>query len=133
MRSGIYEASYQLEYPRALRVLAAFFPAAERSAAVLRRATVRACRESALREAADRPSRFNALIVAFDLLGEGGLLGCARPLAESFMALRRVAADVVPGFGGGRGTPARRASDNPMAMACLAERAPCLPRRMSRI
>src|SRR5918911_5412512 len=29
------------------------------------------------------------------------------------------------------GTPARRAFDNPMAIACLAERAPCLPFLMS--
>jgi hypothetical protein len=33
-------------------------------------------------------------------------------------------------FGGGRLTPARRASDNPMAMACLVERAPCSPCRI---
>src|SRR5262245_31115111 len=29
----------------------------------------------------------------------------------------------------GSGTPARRALDRPMAIACLAERAPCLPSR----
>src|SRR4051812_33868771 len=31
------------------------------------------------------------------------------------------------------GTPARRALDRPMAIACLVERAPCLPLRMSSI
>src|SRR3954469_5775430 len=31
------------------------------------------------------------------------------------------------------GTPARRAFESPMAIACLAERAPCLPLRMSSI
>src|SRR5438876_7740858 len=46
------------------------------------------------------------------------------------MALRRVRADVLPFFGGGSLTPARRALERPMAMACLAERAPCLPSRM---
>src|SRR2546423_15482820 len=33
----------------------------------------------------------------------------------------------------GRGTPARRAFESPMAIACLVERAPCLPLRMSSI
>jgi hypothetical protein len=35
-----------------------------------------------------------------------------------------------PFLGGGSLTPARRALDNPMAMACLVERAPCFPSRM---
>src|SRR2546423_14592366 len=33
----------------------------------------------------------------------------------------------------GRGTPARRAFESPMAIACLVERAPCLRLRMSSI
>src|SRR5258708_37568111 len=45
------------------------------------------------------------------------------------MALRRVRADVLPFFGGGSLTPARRALERPRAMPCLAERAPCLPSR----
>ncbi|PYQ08028.1 MAG: hypothetical protein DMF83_07870 [Acidobacteria bacterium] len=36
----------------------------------------------------------------------------------------------MPPVGGGRGTPARRAFDRPMAIACLVERAPCLPSRI---
>ena len=35
----------------------------------------------------------------------------------------------VPGRGGFKGTPARRAFDSPIAIACLVERAPCLPWR----
>src|SRR5512138_80165 len=44
------------------------------------------------------------------------------------LALRRVR---LPGPASG--TPARRAFDRPMAIACFAERAPCLPLRMSSI
>jgi len=47
-----------------LRVRAALFPEAERSAEVRRRAAVRACRESAALEADCVPSRCNALVVA---------------------------------------------------------------------
>src|SRR5919108_6605989 len=49
------------------------------------------------------------------------------------MALRRVSSLTVPFSGGGRATPARRALERPMAIACLVERAPCLPLRMSSI
>src|SRR5262249_37933794 len=36
-------------------------------------------------------------------------------------------------FGGGSFTPARRALESPMAIACLVERAPCFPSRMCSI
>jgi len=36
---------------------------------------------------------------------------------------------VLPFFGAFRSTPARRASDNPIAIACFGERTPCLPAR----
>ena len=55
--------------------------------------------------------------------------GPLRPRLNSRSATRRVRADVVPFFGGGRSTPARRALESPMAMACLVERAPCFPSR----
>jgi hypothetical protein len=42
----------------------------------------------------------------------------------------RVSAVTCLARGAGSFTPARRALDNPMAMACLADRAPCLPSRM---
>ena len=38
--------------------------------------------------------------------------------------------EAVPLRGGGSLTPARRALDKPMAIACLVERAPCFPSRM---
>jgi hypothetical protein len=41
------------------------------------------------------------------------------PAAVSFCARLRVAADVVPFFGGGTSSPARRALDKPMAIACF--------------
>ena len=55
------------------------------------------------------------------------------PLAMSRFACFRVRREVVPFFGGGSLTPARRALDKPIAMACLAERAPCFPSRMCSI
>src|SRR5207245_117853 len=67
-------------------------------------------------EAAVWPSRFSATSVARERLRDGA----------DRAGLRVVRA--VPGFGG-RSTPARRAFDSPIAIACLAERAPCLPSR----
>jgi hypothetical protein len=40
---------------------------------------------------------------------------------------------VCPRFGGASGTPARRAFDKPIAIACFVERAPCFPSRMCSI
>lgn len=55
-----------------------------------------------------------------------------RPARETDAALWRVRAEAVAG-GGGSFTPARRALERPMAIACFAERAPCLPSRTCRI
>ena len=52
-----------------------------------------------------------------------------RPLDNARLALVRVSADAFPFFGGGSLTPARRALDRPIAMACFDERAPCFPSR----
>jgi hypothetical protein len=65
--------------------------------------------------------------VAAERFGDVGVPAFARFIALA--ALRRVAAETVPFFGGGSATPARRAFESPMAMACFAERAPCLPAR----
>jgi len=73
------------------------------------------------------PSRFRALIVARDLFFDGARRDLAA--SESCAALLRTASEALP-FGGGKGTPARRAFDSPIAMACFVERAPCLPSRM---
>ncbi len=42
----------------------------------------------------------------------------------------RVRSVTLPFAGGGSGTPARRAFDSPIAIACSGDRAPCLPSRM---
>src|SRR5438270_539530 len=55
------------------------------------------------------------------------------PLRRSRAACFRVSADALPFFGAGKLTPARRALERPIAIACLAERAPCLPSRMCSI
>jgi hypothetical protein len=109
-------------------VLAAFLAAALRETAPRRFAAERAWRAKAVFEAALRPSRFSALSVAAARFLEVGFL--RRPAATARRAFVRVSSDVVPFFGGGRSTPARRAFERPMAIACLAERAPCLPSRM---
>jgi hypothetical protein len=76
-------------------------------------------------DAARRPSRFNARLTARDRRGDG-----RRP--------RRLVADAALRFvldfalAGGRPslTPARRAFDRPIAIACFVDRAPCFPSRM---
>jgi len=65
-----------------------------------------------------------------DRLRDGFFLRLLWPLRYALSALLRVLLDVVPFFGGRSFTPARRAFDKPIAIACLVERAPCLPSRM---
>src|SRR5436190_3951018 len=113
------------------RVRAAFFAAAERWALLRWRAAERACLESALFEAADRPSRPSAFLIVRERLREGALRFA--PFFSSRLALRRVSFEAAPFFGGGNCTPARRAFDKPIAIACLVDRAPCLPSRMCSI
>ena len=110
---------------------AAFFAAAERDGLERCFAAERACLESALWDAAERRSRFKALLVARDRVREGFLCPPRRPFAKSRLAWRFVCA--LPRLGGGSFTPARRAFDKPMAIACCGERAPCLPSRMCSI
>jgi len=107
-------------------VRAAFRAAALRDAADRRRAAVAAWRESAFDDAADRPSRFSAPLTAREREADGLLRRFAARLA--YFALCFVLAFALAG-GRGSLTPARRAFDSPIAMACLAERAPCLPSR----
>ncbi|PYL70626.1 MAG: hypothetical protein DMF22_08905 [Verrucomicrobia bacterium] len=98
-----------------------------------RRAAERACRESALREAAERRSRLSAPLVARARAREGFFLAPRRPFAKSRFACFRVRATVFPRLGGGNFTPARRAFDKPIAIACWGDRAPCSPSRMCSI
>jgi len=104
-------------------VRAAFFAAAERLAALLDRALFRVCFESAVRLAADRPSRLSAPLTARDRLAEGLARAFVRRVLEPALLLP---ADF-RGFG--TFTPARRAFDRPIATACRADRAPCFPSR----
>src|SRR5690348_8452803 len=117
------------ERPFAPLVCAAFFAAAERWPAVRLRADLRACFESARFDAAAWPSRFNALLVARERFVDAWRAVPIFPASKSRLARLTVLDEALPFFGGGRSTPARRASDKPIAMACLVERAPCLPLR----
>jgi hypothetical protein len=100
------------------RVRTAFWAAERRFSLPRRSALPRVWRDSAACDAAAVPSRFSDSSAARDLVGSG-----FRPVA---LGLRLVA--FFPG-GGGSFTPALLALDRPMAITCLAERAPCMPSR----
>jgi hypothetical protein len=108
-------------------VRAAFLAAALRELVPRRRAAPCACRASALLEAPLRPSRRKAERTARDRLVDGFLPG--RLCFRACCALRLVLSEVCPFSGAGNFTPARRAFERPMAIACFADRAPCLPSR----
>jgi hypothetical protein len=95
----------------------------ERRDFLRRAALVRACRESAPRDAPLLPSRLRARDVACERLREVLAELLRLPLERSFFE------DGVPAGGGASFTPALRALDSPIAIACLGERTPCLPSR----
>jgi hypothetical protein len=99
---------------------------------VRRRAADRACFDRAARDADACGSRSSALRVAAERRALGRFRS-ARLRVRSRAAFLRVCSEVVPRLGGASRTPARRALERPMAIACLADRAPCLPSRMSSI
>src|SRR5262249_5778304 len=105
-------------------VRTAFSAARWRDALLRRRATRRACRERLLRDAAERPFLRNAREVARERRTEV-LRRRDCPRRTSRCAFVRVSAEAFPAPGGGNFTPARRALDNPMAIACCGEAAPC--------
>ena len=110
-----------------LRVCAALRAEAERLVTPRRREIVRIVREIVRDDAAPRPSRFSAPSVARARRRDT----FRRPPAtrdDSRCAWRFIFDD--PRFGGRNRTPARRAFDKPMAIACRDERAPCFPSRM---
>lgn len=76
-------------------------------------------------DAAADPSLSSALRLARERVRDG--LSCVRATSASCTACFRAAA--VARFGGGSATPARRALESPIAITCIAERAPCLPAR----
>src|SRR5207302_3552850 len=98
-------------------VRSASFAAARRSLALRWRAAWRVCRERDWCEADERGSRRSAPRTARCRRADGL---CRRGPAE--MCLR------LP-LGAGTFTPARRALESPMAIACFEERAPCRPPR----
>ena len=116
---------------RRFRVRAAFFAAAERERAERCPATRFACLDNACLDAERRLSRLSARFVARERFRDGFLRLPARPFARSRFAWRFVRC--APRFGGGNFTPARRALDRPMAIACSGDRAPCSPSRMCSI
>jgi len=89
-------------------------------------AALLAWRERAAWEAAPRGSRLSACEVARDreadffFVTEPDFAGLF-PFARSRSADLRVRSDALPFFGGFKATPAGRALDNPMAMACLVD------------
>jgi len=131
-------------------VRAAFVAARERSPALRFRAAERAWRESAVGDAAERGSRFSACFTARERRGDAAFfavdlravvlravaLRAVDFFAVDFLAVDFFAADLralvffAPRFGGGTFTPASRAFERPMAIACLVDRAPCFPSRM---
>jgi hypothetical protein len=111
-------------FVRAARRAEALRDAAERLCAA-----VRACCDSCAVDAAARPSCLRARRMAWERFEDFARFFPRRPCRNACWAARRVRADVFPGSGGGRLTPARLAFDSPMAIACLVERAPCLPSR----
>jgi hypothetical protein len=85
-----------------------------------------AWRDSAFRDAADRPSRFSFRRTARERLGDGRVWWRPARLADAALRWCGLRARWwSPSL-----TPARRAFDKPMAIACSVERAPCLPSRM---
>jgi hypothetical protein len=118
-------------YFSSARVLAAFLADADLSSGERFRAAVRVWRDSASGVAAAPLSRWRAFNVARDRLGDGFFPESA--FCRSCCAFLRVASEVLPGFGGANFTPARRALERPIAMACFVDRAPCFPARISSI
>src|SRR5579871_1620125 len=102
--------------PEAPSVRTAFCADCLRAALPRRFALPRDCLDSAVCDAAAEPSRFRALVVARERFAFG------------FPLLAAVFVPFIPG-GGGIFTPARLAFDNPIAIACFADRAPCFPSR----
>src|SRR5262249_1503454 len=82
-------------------------------------------------DAERRLSRLSARFVARERFREGFFRRPARPFERSRFAWRFVRS--LPRFGGGNFTPARRALERPIAIACSGDRAPCSPSRICSI
>lgn len=123
------------ERPRVPFVRAAFFAAAERDAALRLDAARLPCADNARFEAALRPSRRKArdeasARLALERLAVARLRVADLPVLARLRLAPLLLADCLPDdFFRGSLTPARRAFESPIAIACCAERAPCLPLR----
>src|SRR6185437_1457861 len=84
-------------------------------------------------DAAERPSRFRAPETARERALDGLELRDLCPFRRSRSACARVRLVVFPRLGGGSFTPARRAFESPIAIACWGDRAPCFPSRICSI
>ena len=126
LRAAFFAAA---ERPRPPLVRAARRAAAERLARVRFCAAERACRDRDFLDAADLPARLSAPWLALERRRDVCPV-VLRPAANARLALLRAFPGTVPFFGGVRRTPARRALDKPIAIACLVEPAPCLPCRI---
>ena len=93
---------------------------------VRRRAADLACRDSAFVDTVFFGSRLSLWLIARERFADGRVR--FRPARVAAFALRLVDALALRG-GGGRLMPARRAFERPIAIACFADRAPCLPSR----
>ena|SRR5215469_766447 len=121
MRTSHAAGNGHLRAPREARVRAARRAARERLEEVLRRAEDRACLESARCDAPARPSLARARRRACETFPQGTSATCRAVAAACLRA------EALPFGGGGSFTPAFLAFENPMAIACLGLRTPCLP------
>jgi hypothetical protein len=108
-----------------LRVRAAFAAAWQREVWLRFAAAALVWRESEDLLAVPRGSRLRARSVAWERFLETLRTGCS-PARSSCAAFSRTEAEPL---GGGSFTPARRALESPIAMACYGDRTPCLPSR----
>ena len=90
-----------------------------------------ACLASAFREAAEWPSRSARASWRVIASATPACLP-SWPASYARSAFSRVSSEVVPAFGGGRSTPARRAFDSPIAIACLSNARRACPRARAR-
>ena len=132
----LFAKAFNLRHdPDQLRALAS---ALSRAGSFLGRSGARSRRPSPCR--GTRLSRKRLARCRGTLFPFQGAFGRARSRPRRFftsgasaLACFRVRADAFPRFGGGSFTPARRAFDKPMAIACSGERAPCSPSLMCSI
>src|SRR5215468_7632554 len=85
-----------------------------------RRAAVCAYLERLLLEAAALPSRLSAAEIALERTLDGFRRGCL-PFCRSRLACACVLEEALPLLGTGNFTPARRALDSPIAIACCGD------------